>query len=105
MDACGARDECAVSGRRSRVVLTPRRWRQAGGDDPPAMVTIKPGSPGRARRKPLKPFAQGMPGVSGEPVVNNSVCFFTLHPRLRVRLSARHSLRPLFSEGEDVLLQ
>src|SRR5579872_1973364 len=25
------------------------------------MVARKPGSPGRARRKPLKPFAQGMP--------------------------------------------
>jgi len=31
-----------TSGRRSRVVLAPRRWRQAGGDDPPAMVTRKP---------------------------------------------------------------
>jgi len=26
-----------------------------------AMVARKPGSPGRARRKPLKPFARGMP--------------------------------------------
>jgi hypothetical protein len=26
-------------------------------------------SPGRARRKPLKPLAQGMPDRSGEPVV------------------------------------
>src|SRR5579872_3594693 len=86
MDACGARDECAVSGRRSRVVLTPRRWRQAGGDDPPAMVAIKPGSPGRARRKPLKPFAQGMPDCFGEPVVTTLVCFFHSHTRLRVRL-------------------
>src|SRR5277367_6346192 len=32
-------------------------------------------SPGRARRKPLKPFAQGMPGRSGEPVVTMLVCF------------------------------
>src|SRR5579863_7770560 len=34
-------------------------------DDPPAMVARKPDSPRRARRKPLKPFARGMPG---EPV-------------------------------------
>jgi hypothetical protein len=27
-------------------------------------------SPGRARRKPLKPIAQGRPDVSGEPVVD-----------------------------------
>ena len=27
----------------------------------PVMVTTKPGSPGRARRKPLKPIAQGVP--------------------------------------------
>ena len=32
-------------------------WR----DDPPVMVAKKPGSPGRARRKPLKPIAQGVP--------------------------------------------
>ena len=28
MDAVGARDECTASGRRSRVVLMPRRWYQ-----------------------------------------------------------------------------
>jgi hypothetical protein len=28
MDAGGAKDECASRGRRSHVVLTPRRWRQ-----------------------------------------------------------------------------
>jgi hypothetical protein len=35
-------------------------------------------SPGRARRKPLKPFAQGMPGRSGVPVVTTLVCFFSV---------------------------
>src|SRR6202161_3493417 len=34
-------------------------------------------SPGRARRKPLKPFARGMPEVSGEPVVTTFVCFLS----------------------------
>ena len=28
VDAAGARDECTERGRRSRVVLMPRRWRQ-----------------------------------------------------------------------------
>src|SRR5580700_2938536 len=33
-------------------------------------------SPGRARSKPLKPFAQGRPGISGEPVVTNLRVFY-----------------------------
>src|SRR5258705_8718879 len=33
------------------------------------MVANKPGSPGRARRKPLKPLRAGMPGDSGVLVV------------------------------------
>src|SRR5205814_5202503 len=65
-----------ASGRRSRVVLMPRRWHQAlrmmiresdGGK--------KARSPGRARRKPLKPFARGMPGEAGVTVVDNSCAF------------------------------
>ena len=48
------------SGRRSRVVLTPRRWRQVARNDPRGDGGNKARSPGRARRKPLKPFAQGM---------------------------------------------
>ena len=48
-------DERCRGGRRSRVVLTPRRWCQARGDDPRATGARKPGSLGRARRKPLKP--------------------------------------------------
>jgi len=31
MDAGDARDECVNRGRRSRVVLMPRRWHQVGG--------------------------------------------------------------------------
>jgi hypothetical protein len=47
-----------VRGRRSRVVLTPRRWRQVGDDAPhPADDgDNKARSPRRARRKPLKPL-------------------------------------------------
>jgi hypothetical protein len=51
-------DERRHGGRRSRVVLTPRRWRQLG--DEAALHAgdggKKPGSPGRARSKPLKPL-------------------------------------------------
>jgi hypothetical protein len=76
--------------RRSRVVLTPRRWRQVrerrcrplarhvrtlandGGK--------KARSPGRARRKPLKPLRRECRLVSGEPVVTNS-CAFSFRTR------------------------
>jgi hypothetical protein len=56
-------------GRRSRVVLTPRRWRQVGDD---ALHHADDGgkqarSPGRARNKPLKPSRAGMPGVPVRP--------------------------------------
>ena len=51
-------------GRRSRVVPTPRRWCQIGGWSLPTTVANKPGTPGRARRKPLKPFACGNAGKS-----------------------------------------
>jgi hypothetical protein len=33
-------------------------------------------SPGRARSKPLKPIAQGRPGISGEPVVTCLRAFY-----------------------------
>jgi hypothetical protein len=58
MDADGADDEGAGGGRRSRVVLTPRRWRQVG-DDASHYTDDgdkKARSPERARRKPLKPL-------------------------------------------------
>jgi hypothetical protein len=81
-------------GRRSRVVLISRRWYQVG-DDASRIVAGDGGkkarSPRRARRKPLKPFAQGMPDRFGGPVVTTLVCFFILHTRLRVRMT-----RPAF---------
>jgi len=81
----------ATGGRRSRVVLTPRRWRQVvdnaahcddDGDN-------KPGSPGRARRKPLKPFARGMPGRFRRTYGDDLRVFFSR--MLRVR-----TMRPAF---------
>jgi hypothetical protein len=51
-----------VRGRRSRVVLTPRRWRQVGERNFIDDGGKKARSPGRARNKPLKPFAQGKAG-------------------------------------------
>ena len=86
VDAGGAFDERRGRGRRSRVVLTPRRWRQVGGSAMSALSGPTRGisagdggnkarSPGRARRKPLKPLRAGMPGESGGPVAL-PLCFF-----------------------------
>jgi hypothetical protein len=61
-------------GRRSRVVLTSRRWRQVGGSHFADDGDKNARSPGRPRRKPLKPFAQGRPDEFGEPVVTTLVC-------------------------------
>ena len=52
-------------------------------------------SPERARSKPLKPIAQEKPDRFGGPVVTNS-CLLFFDTRLRVRLSIRLFLRPLF---------
>jgi hypothetical protein len=43
-------------------------------------------SPERARKKPLKPIAQGRPDCFGEPVVTTLVSFFISDARLRVRI-------------------
>jgi hypothetical protein len=73
VDAGSASDEGADRGRRSRVVLTPRRWRQVGGKYfLPMTVAIEPDRR-RARRKPLKPLRA--PGCSGELAVNTRVYF------------------------------
>jgi hypothetical protein len=57
----------AFRGRRSGVVLMPRRWRQVGGGNSAGDGDNKARSPGRAPRKPLKPLRAGMPGETGEP--------------------------------------
>ena len=84
VDGGGAADERAACGRQSRVVLTPRRWRQACGSIPQATVARKPGHRGE-RGISRKTTAQGMPGCSGEPVVTTLVCFSLSHARLRVQ--------------------
>src|ERR1700694_116204 len=61
-------------GRRSRVVLTPRRRRQVSGDDTSGDGDKKARSPGRSRRKPLKPLRAGTPGDPAIPVVTMLAC-------------------------------
>ena len=75
MDVSGAFDESAGSGRRSRVVLTPRRWRQVCGDDPQATVTKEPDHRGEHEIS-RKTIARGMPDVSGVTVVTNARAYY-----------------------------
>jgi len=77
------------------VVLTPRRWRQVGRKCPAGDGDNKARSPGRARRKPLKPLRAGMPGESGEPVVTTLVWFYCFPREAAGASSTRHSPRPL----------
>jgi hypothetical protein len=72
---CGGRevslDERHLRGRPSRVVLTPRRWRQVAeqsADD----GGKKARSPGRARNRPLKPSRGECRAFSGVTVVTNT---------------------------------
>src|ERR1700694_1991949 len=87
---CGGRDggeRRALSWRTaSRVVLTPRRWRQVRGKQNFSRMTVarKPGHRGERgiSRKPLR--REGRPG-SAEPVCSCAFYLITLHARPRVQ--------------------
>jgi hypothetical protein len=83
-----------LRGRRSRVVLTPRCWRQVcddgdAGPSGPARLAGDGGkkarSPGRARRKPLKPLRREGRSASAEPVCSCALCYCILRTRPRVQ--------------------
>jgi hypothetical protein len=94
MDAGGAFDESAGCGRRSRVVLTPRRWRQVCGGNFAGDGNNKARSPGRARRKPLKPLRrEGR--VSRRTCGDELGCFLHLAHEAAGATGTRLSLRPL----------
>src|SRR3981081_3802604 len=102
MDAGGAKGEGAIRGRPSRVVLTPRRRRQVGGNSfPPMTVTKKPDHRGE-HEVSRKTIAQGMPGDFGGPVVTNS-CAFYLAREAAGALCARHFPAPSVLRGERLL--
>src|SRR6202521_3215187 len=104
-------DERCCSVRRSRVVLTPRCWRQVRG-----VKSAQPGldktyplsdggktarSPGRARRKPLKPLRAGMPGDSGVLVVTRVRSTNKSAHEAAGALGTRRSPRPLWAEDSS----
>src|SRR3984957_13345403 len=86
-----------ISGRRSRVVLMPRRWHQPADDADASRRGWWQESPitRESTKEAVKTIAQGRPDRFGVPVVTCSCAFFILHARLRVRWSIRLSLRPL----------
>ena len=90
-----------AGGRRSRVVLTPRRWCQVG-DDASHRADDggkKARSPGRARRKPLKPLRRKRRVNPAKPVVTMLVCSLHFAREAAGAASTRRFLRPLLLEG------
>jgi hypothetical protein len=80
--------------RPSRVVLTPRCWRQVLWNFPRGDGVKQAWSPGRARSK--------LPGRSGVTVVTMLVCFFLSAREAAGASCTRHSLRPLIFRGQEI---
>jgi hypothetical protein len=97
MDGGCVADERAIFGRRSRVVLTPRRWRQVG-DNASHYAGDGDNKPGHRGEHEVsrKTIARGMPDCIGEPVVTNSPCYLFFAREAAGAARTRHSLRPLF---------
>jgi hypothetical protein len=74
-----------ICGRRSRVVLTPRRRRQVSQKCLRGDGDKKARSSGRVRNKLLKPSRAGMPGDPGATVVTSACAYYTSRTRLRVQ--------------------
>src|SRR5579872_4067639 len=93
----GRPDERRARIRRKRVVLMPRRWHLCidASASMPKSGDNKARSPGRARHRPLKPFACGNAGCPGVLVVTLLACFLSARKAAGAS-RARHSPRPLF---------
>jgi len=65
MDAAMSKDERPWRGRRSRVVLAPRCWRQVGEDAPASRRWRGQESPvpGKSTKETVNTIAQGMPVI------------------------------------------
>ena len=72
-------------GRRSRVVLTPRRWRQVGGNNFRRRWWQTSPVTKESTKETVNTIACGNAGCPGATVVTNSCAFYTLRTRLRVR--------------------
>src|SRR5438445_13759050 len=101
MDARAATDVCGSSVRRSRVVLTPRCWRQAGGRYPAGDGGKRAVHRGE-RAISRKAIAQGRPECSRCPVCSCAFLFAQIARETAGAASTRSSLRPLFRRGQEV---
>jgi len=88
-------DERRWRGRRSRVVLTPRRWRQEGGSICQRRWQTSPVTEESAKET-VKTIARGMPGASGVTVVTLLVCSHFLRTQGCGRIE-----RPAFPAPSD----
>ena len=84
-------------GRRSRVVLTPRRWCQVGEGNSACDGVNKPIT-GESTKETVKPLRGECRVISGVTVVTNARALYPTRAAAGA-LGARHSLRPLMSEG------
>ena len=103
--------DAAASGEQQRAGrMMPKRTAKSCGSDAPmpasslredaqATVSNKHGHRGE-REVSRKTIAQGMPGRSGVTVVTTLGCLFPFGPEAAGASGARHSLRPLMSEGQ-----
>src|SRR3954453_2859848 len=71
-----APDDNVCGGRRSRVVLAPRPWRQACEVKLAGDGGNKRRFTGESTKEPVKTIARGRPDRPVEPVVTMLVCFF-----------------------------
>src|SRR5216684_629031 len=88
-----------------------KRTAKSCGPDTPTLVSSRRAtaddggkqarSPGRARRKPLKPLRGECRAISGVTVVTSLVCFIYFAREAAGALGIRHSLRPLFCWAND----
>ena len=85
-------------GRRSRVVLTPRRWRQVRGGIRGRRWQESPVT-GESTKETVKTIARECRTISGVTVVTTLVCFVFYCTRGCGASCARHSLRPLRAKG------
>jgi hypothetical protein len=101
LSAIRCADEQCFCGRRSRVVLTPRRWRQVGDDARASRRRWWQQSPvtKESAEETVKTIAQEMPGVSGGPVATNSCAYYFAHGAAGAS-RARHFPRPLNLRGQ-----
>src|SRR5437588_5257561 len=94
MDARAATDVCGSSVRRSRVVLTPRCWRQVGGRCPAGDGGKRAVNRGE-HEVSRKAIAQGRPEFSRCPVCSCALLFAQIARETAGAASTRSSLCPL----------